>query len=459
MLPHRIGVILAAGKGVRMRSQMPKVLHRAAGKPMLAYVMRAAHKAGIEDLVVVVGHGRDRVMQEFADEKIRFVVQEEQLGTGHALLVAEKEARAADLILVLCGDTPLIRPSTLQNLIEYHEREQAAATVLTAVIENPTGYGRIIRGSDGGFLRIVEEKDASPEEKTVHEVNTGMYCFDASVFEILKKIKPENAQGEYYLTDALTLYREAGKKVLALAAADSEDIYGINDRVQLAEAEKALRRRKVRELMLSGVTIMDPDSTFVDMDVVIGPDTVIYPFTIIEGVSVIGEECRIGPGTHLTDVQVGDGTVIEYSRAVQCVIGRDCTVGPFAYLRPETVLADGVKVGDFVEIKKSRIGRGSKVPHLSYVGDAEVGEDVNIGAGTITCNYDGERKHVTVIEDGAFIGSNTNLVAPVRIGARAVTGAGSTITRDVPAGALAVERAEQKHVEGWRRRKASRGKE
>lgn len=447
------GVILAAGKGVRMRSRLAKVLHPVAGIPMVSHVARAARAAGVDRLVLVVGHGREQVMKDMADDSIQFVVQEQQLGTGHALLQAENAAAGSEIILVLCGDTPLLRAATLEKLINYHQENQAAATVLTAQLEHPKGYGRIIRDQFGDIVRIVEEKDASPLEREIREINSGIYCFDKEVFQILKGLTPENAQGEYYLTDALIEYRQRGCRVLALPAALGEDIYGINDRSQLAFAERILRQRKCNEVMLSGVTIIDPATTFIDAEVKIGMDTTILPFTMIEGSTVIGEDCLIGPGSRIISSQIGNQVTIDNSKVIDSQIADGCNIGPYAYLRPGTELHQDVKVGDFVEVKKSVVGAGSKIPHLAYVGDATIGCHVNVGAGTITCNYDGENKHPTVIEDGAFIGSNTNLVAPVRIGRNATTGAGSTITRDVPPFSLGVERASQKVIDNWRQRR------
>jgi bifunctional UDP-N-acetylglucosamine pyrophosphorylase/glucosamine-1-phosphate N-acetyltransferase len=321
-------------------------------------------------------------------------------------------------------------------------------------MEDPSGYGRVIRNDRGGVCKIVEHKDATPEEKKIREVNTGIYCFEVDgLFDALGRIAPVNTQGEYYLTDVIEMYAGGGRTVNAVLSKDSVEFTGINDRVQLAEVEQVMRRRVLRNLMESGVTVVDPASTFVDRGVVVGRDTIIYPFTLLEGRTVIGEDCVIGPGSHLVNTTVGSGVTIQNSIVLGSLIGDDCAIGPFSYLRPETRLEKGVKVGDFVEIKKSLIGKGSKVPHLSYVGDATLGANINIGAGTITCNYDGYKKWPTRIGDGAFIGSNTNLVAPVEIGAGAVTGAGSTITRDVPAGALAVERASQKVVPDWAQRK------
>jgi bifunctional UDP-N-acetylglucosamine pyrophosphorylase/glucosamine-1-phosphate N-acetyltransferase len=446
-------VILAAGKGVRMKSNLPKVVHKAAGKPLVAHVVDAVQAAGIKDIVVVVGHGREHVEKVFTDDGVQLVVQEEQLGTGHALQQAQEQVDPASTVLVLAGDIPLLRPSTLKALLDYHQQGQAEATVLTTHLEQPTGYGRVLRDEQGYFARIVEEKDASPEEKSINEINSGIYCFQAgSVFRVLQQLRPANAQGEYYLTDVLEILKSEGHRVQVMAAADSEEIHGVNDRIQLAQAEKILRRRKNDQLMRDGVTLVEPDSIMIDSQVTIGRDTVVMPFTLIQGKTIIGEGCEIGPWTNINDSTIGDRVVIESSRVKEAQISDDCVIGPYAYLRPGAQLETQVKVGDFVEIKQSTIGSGSKIPHLSYVGDALVGRQVNIGAGTITCNYDGQHKHQTILEDHVFIGSNTNLVAPVRIGESSVTGAGSTITRDVPAQSLAVERADQRVVP-WKKKK------
>jgi UDP-N-acetylglucosamine diphosphorylase/glucosamine-1-phosphate N-acetyltransferase len=428
-----------------MYSELPKVAHRVAGKPMVVHVANAVREAGVDRIVLVVGHGRHSVEELFPSGTVEFAVQEKQLGTGHALLQAREQVSQDDTILVLAGDTPLLQAGTLKTMIEHHLNSGASATVLTTAVENPYGYGRIIRDPQGAFQCIVEEKDADPVQKLVREINSGMYCLQVrDAFAVLAGISTQNAQGEYYLTEILQLLKHEGKKVEALMLKAEEDMYGINDRVQLAQAEQILRRRKNEALMKSGVTIIDPPSTFIDNDVEIGIDTVIYPQTIIEGSTVIGTDCQIGPATRITSSRVGNRVVIENSRVKEADVGDECTIGPFAYLRPGAVLHRNVKVGDFAEIKKSILGEGSKVPHLSYVGDATVGKGVNIGAGTITCNYDGVNKWETILEDGVFIGSNTNLVAPVKVGANSMTGAGSTITRDVPAETLAVERADQK---------------
>lgn len=447
-------VILAAGKGVRMRSNYPKVVHRVAGTPMVVHVVKAITKAGIDKITLVVGHQQELIKALFVGQNVHFATQAEQMGTGHALLQAQANVQDDDMILVVAGDTPLLQADTLQALIEHHQKNQAIATVLSTRLENPYGYGRIIRDDKAGFQRIVEEKDASPEEKKICEINSGMYCFQVKeAFAALLTLGSSNAQGEYYLTDILEILMRDQHRVEVFLTDAEEDIYGINNREQLAWAETIMRQRINRELMLSGVTIIDPASTFIDAGVEIGMDTTIYPFCMIEGDSRIGEGCEIGPGTRISNSAIGNHVFIENSRIKEAQVGDDCTIGPYAYLRPQAVLQSGVKVGDFVEIKKSTIGAGSKVPHLSYIGDAELGKGVNVGAGTITCNYDGKNKWPTILEDGVFIGSNTNLVAPVRIGENAITGAGSTITRDVPAAALGVERAPQKNIENWKQRK------
>lgn len=448
-------VVLAAGKGTRMRSDQAKVAHRVGGQSIIEHVLDAVAWAGIEQAVVVVGHQKEEVQALLANRPgLAFAEQKEQLGTAHALLMAREYLPAGGQIMVLAGDTPLLRSEVLQQMCDYHLGSGAAATVLSTQFADPYGYGRIIRDARGAFERIVEHKDASEAERAVCEINSGIYCFDADrVWEALRQVGKDNAQGEYYLPDVLAVMRRSGLQVGIFLTDACEDIQGINDRVQLAAAEKILRQRKNTALMESGVTIMDPDSTFIDLPVAIGPDTVIYPFTIIEGATQIGVACEIGPYVRINDAIIGSRVKIENSRVIEACIGDECDIGPYAYLRPGADLGRKVKVGNSSEIKKSVIGDGSKVPHLSYVGDARIGRGVNIGAGTITCNYDGINKFETIIEDDVFIGSNTNLIAPVRIGARATTGAGSTISRDVPAGALGVERAPQKNLENWAERK------
>jgi len=437
-------VILAAGKGTRMKSQLPKVMHKVCGKPMLSYVIEAASEAGSQKNVVVVGHGSETVKEAIGSE-VEWVYQEQQLGTGHAVMQAEPLLSDFDgEILVLCGDTPLITPDTLKRLLRTHQQSGYAVTVLTSLMDDPTGYGRIIRDVSGHVQQIVEHRDASPDQLSINEINSGIYCFEAqALFSGLKHISPANAQGEYYLTDVLSFVKKEGYKIGAVIAENPSEIMGINNRVQLARAEKLMRRLIVEKLMMDGVTVLDPETTYIDAGVIVGQDTVILPNTIIEGRCRLGQNCCIGPNSRLKDVETGDFATIQNSVIIESTIGNDVTIGPFSYLRPGTVLKDKVKVGDFVEIKKSFVGYGSKVPHLSYIGDAQIGAKVNVGAGTITCNYDGVNKWQTVICDNAFIGSNTNLVAPVEVGEGAVIGAGSTITKNVPENTLCVERSKQ----------------
>lgn len=444
-------VILAAGKGVRMCSKLPKVTHLVAGRPMILHIVNSVKKAGIKDITIVVGHGKELVKKVFdGDDNVRFVVQEQQLGTGHALLQAERNVDQQSTLLVLTGDTPLLQASTLTGLINAHEDFGAAATVLTANIDNPHGYGRIIRHPDSSLKRIVEEKDTSEKEKAINEINSGIYCFSAErIFKALSRITKNNTQGEYYLTDALEIIGRNNEKVGIHCIDKAIDIYGINDRIQLAYAENILRKRINNEMMKNGVTIIDPDTTMIDYEVEIGQDTIILPFTIIEGNTTIGEDCEIGPDVRINDSLIGSHVTIESSRIRESKIGDHCVIGPYSHLRPETILDSGVKIGAFVEVKKSLLGEKSKVPHLSYIGDTRAGKAVNIGCGTITCNYDGKNKHQTVLEDNVFVGSNTNLVAPVKLGKNSMIGAGSTITRDIPADSLGVERAKQRVIENW----------
>jgi len=442
-------IVLAAGQGTRMKSKLPKVLHKVAGVPMLGHVLNTLEIAGIQRKIVVLGHGAE-LIEEWLPQGIEVVYQREQLGTGHAVLQAKDLLQGTGgTVMVVCGDTPLLQASTLEGLLDKHLAAKAQITVLTADIANPQGYGRIIR-ENNRVKAIVEEKDATPEEKAVKEINTGSYCFAAGFLrEYLDKLTNNNAQGEYYLTDLIKLAVQDNLKVEAFLLEDFKESLGINNRIQLAEAEQILKMRVLEKLMLAGVTIIDPQSTYIESTVHIEPDTIIYPGTILEGQTTIGESCIIGPGVKIKDSTIGDNCQIQNAVLLESKVNNNCKIGPFAYLRPGTVLEDNVKIGDFVEIKKAVIGKGSKVPHLSYVGDAFVGEKVNIGCGTITCNYDGKNKHITTIEDGAFIGSNTNLIAPVTVGRNAVVGAGSTINRDVPANALGIARERQKNIPDW----------
>lgn len=445
-----VTIILAAGKGTRMKSALPKVLHKVGGMPMLGCVLKAAKEAGAERNIVVTGFGADAVEEAMAGQA-EFVRQEEQLGTGHAVRQTEKLlAGATGTVMVLCGDTPLLTGRVLKNLLAEHEQSGAKATVLTAILSDSTGYGRIVRGADGSVEKIVEEKDANSAERQIKEVNSGIYCFDMpALFAALAEVTNDNAQGEYYLPDVLTILRGRGEKIWATAAADADEILGINSRRQLAAAEKILRRRKNEELMDAGVTIIDPDSTFIDSDVQIGQDTVVYPFTFIEGQTIIGKNCEIGPGARLQNVRMGNNVKGQYSYVHDAIIDDNVVLGQYVHIRPDTHLKNGVKIGNFVEVKNSSVGEGTKLPHLSYIGDSDVGSGVNMGCGTITVNYDGKKKFRTVIGDNAFVGCNSNLVAPVTVEDGAYIGAGSTITKTVPAGNLAIARSRQTNIDNW----------
>ena len=449
-------LILAAGKGTRMKSELPKVLHKVAGKKMVDHVIEACKEAGVERPILIVGHQGEQV-QEVLGSEFDYIFQHQQLGTGHAVMQAEELLKNfKGSLLVLCGDTPLVQGTTLSKLVKKHTETKAVATVLTALMEDPTGYGRIIRDKKGTVEKIVEQKDATEEQLKTQEINTGAYCFDSKeLYRALQSVTPANSQGEYYLTDVLEIFVKKGQLVQAEVINDPKELMGVNHRIQLAEAEKEMRLRKAEKLMLEGVTIIDPGSSFIDWDVQIGMDTVIYPFTIIEGQSTIGKGCEIGPSCRFKDVTIGNNVTVQNSIILESIVAEEVIIGPYAYIRPGTKLSKGVKVGDFVEIKKSQIGVGSKIPHLSYIGDSIIGEKVNIGAGTITCNYDGVNKSVTEIEDGAFIGSNTNLVAPVKVGKKAVIAAGSTITKDVPSEALGIERSKQIFLQNWNKKKNS----
>jgi bifunctional UDP-N-acetylglucosamine pyrophosphorylase/glucosamine-1-phosphate N-acetyltransferase len=449
-----VAVVLAAGMGTRMKSDVPKVLHPVCGKPLLLYVLDALEEARTERIITVVGREAERVRAAIQGRS-ESVAQLQPLGTGHALIQAlpALEAHGEGDCLVLCGDTPLITGETLRKLRDAHRASGAVATLLTAYVEDPFGYGRVIRegqGQDRPVTDIVEEKDASPQIKEIREINTGAYCFELRCLkEGLASLKPANAQGEYYLTDLIRRLVSLGMKVASFPLADPGEAMGVNDRLQLAEAEARMRRRILRRHMLEGVTIRDPASTYIDAEVSVGSDTVLEPGVILSGRCVVGRRCQIGPWTRMSDSTAGDGTAIVQSTMLDSEAGRDCVIGPYSYIRPGTVLSDHVKIGDFVELKKTRVADHAKIPHLSYVGDSVVGERVNVGAGTNTCNYDGKNKHATVFEDDSFIGSNSNFVAPVRVGKGAFVGAGSTITKDVPAGSLAVARGKQKNIEHW----------
>lgn len=438
-------VVLAAGEGKRMHSDLPKVLHPVCGRPMLAYVLDSA-AAVADEVVVVIGHGAARVRQA-AGAGLRFVEQREQLGTGHAVLQALPHLPDEGTLLVLCGDTPLLEAAELERLVAAHGGN--AATISTAFPPDPDGYGRVVRDESGSLVRIVEESDASPEEKKTREVNAGTYCFNLA---LLKKYLPlltnTNAQKEYYLPDLPAILRAEGHPVATYRIADYRAALGVNDCCQLAEAAAVWRERINRALMRQGVSIVDPANTYIDYGVAIGSGTVIAPGCVIEGKTVIGSSCLIGPGAHLKDMELHGQVVLRHSVAEESVIESGAVIGPYAYIRPGCRIRSRAKIGDFVEVKNSAIGAGTKVPHLSYVGDAEIGDGVNLGAGVIIVNYDGRRKHRTVIGPGAFIGCNSNLVSPVEIGNGAYVAAGSTVTQNVPPDALALARARQENKPG-----------
>ena len=446
-------IILAAGQGKRMRSKLPKILHPLAGRPLLAHVLDTARALAPRKIVVVHGNGAEQVRAAFADAQVEWALQAEQLGTGHAVQQALPAISLDAEVLILYADVPLVRPATLKRLLEAGRDGLA---VMTAELGDPTGYGRIVRvGKDDRVARIVEHRDASPEELEIDEINTGIFCFRRSLLApALRMVQADNAQGEFYLTDVVEVLAEAGHRVVSVVASDRDETHGINDRAQLAHAEDELRRRTNARWLAQGVTMVDPATTYIDPRAEIGADTVIHPGVVVEGPTRIGRACEIQAHVRITDAEIGDHVNINsFCVIVESRIENGASVGPFAHLRPASVVGERAKIGNFVELKKTSLGAGSKVSHLSYLGDATVGEHVNVGAGTITCNYDGEKKHQTIIEDGAFIGSDSQLVAPVRVGKGAYVAAGSSITQDVPDGSLGIARARQANVEGWVERK------
>lgn len=449
-------VILAAGMGTRMKSEKPKVLHEICGKPLCKWVIDASKAAGADSVCAVIGHKAEMVREVLGD-MCEYAVQSEQKGTGHAVMqAADFIKNISGSVVILNGDTPLIEAKTIQKAIEYHKKNGEQATVITAVLSDATGYGRIVRGSDGGVKKIVEQKDATEEEKQIKEVNSGMYVFDAqSLVFALEKLTPNNAQGEYYLTDTLEILLNAGKKVGGYAIEDNYEISGINDRVQLSEAEAIMRSRINKAHMRNGVTIRIPESVYIEADVEIGNDTVIEPNVTIKSGTKIGSGCVIGSGSMLQGAVIDDNVDILSSVIVNSHVGSGTHVGPFAYIRPDCTVGADVKVGDFVELKNSVIGDGTKISHLTYIGDSDVGKGVNFGCGTVTVNYDGKKKYRTTIGDNCFIGCNTNLVSPVNVGDGAYIAAGSTITDDIPQDNLSIARARQVNKEGWKdKRKA-----
>ena len=468
--PPRIAIaIMAAGKGTRLKSKHPKVLHEIGGKPILAHVIETAQKVvPAQDIFVIIGHEADRVREAVAGTGVKFVLQAAQRGTGHALMVAREalfgsgNSNKYDQVIVLSGDAPLITAETIGKLSAFHTAQKATMTLLSADLDDPYGYGRVLRkGGRVEVQAIVEEKAATPQQKKIREINSGFYAFDArALYEHIDRLSTENAHGEYYLTDMAGLFHRARKKVVAIKTPDASEVLGSNTRTEMMALDARLRLAKCRELLENGVTIFYPHTCVIDSDVEVGADTVIEPFVQLLGSTKIGADCRIRSYSVIGNSVIGDGvtvkpgTIMEDSR-----IGAGAVVGPYSHLRPGSDVGEGAHVGNFVETKKIKLGKGSKANHLSYLGDAEIGEGVNIGAGTITCNYDGVNKHKTVIEDGVFIGSDSTLVAPIKIGRGAYVAAASCITEDVPADALALGRARQSVKEGWARAKRDARKE
>ncbi|MFB0526557.1 MAG: bifunctional UDP-N-acetylglucosamine diphosphorylase/glucosamine-1-phosphate N-acetyltransferase GlmU [bacterium] len=446
-----VSIILAAGEGTRMKSTLPKVLHQICGQPMLVYVLKAVLRAGCRKNYLVVGHKGRKVIEMLSNflplrkKEIEFVKQSKLLGSGHAVLQAKKSLRGyRGHVLVVYGDLPLLSGRTLNRLIQTHYEQDNSLTILGANLENPSGYGRIIENSNGKGIRIVEERDATPKERRINRVNVGVYCFRAEdLFKAIDKIRPDNRKKEYYLTDAVKILGKMGNRVGTVMTEDSSEVEGVNNRKQLVNIQKYVNMKNLERLLLTGVTIVDPSSTFIDSTVKIGRDTIIYPGSTILGKTRIGEDCKLGPYAFIENCQIENGVEIRASFVYGAKIAERAKVGPFSHIRPGTFVGEGVRVGNFCEVKKSRIGQGTKVSHLSYIGDAILGKGVNIGAGTITCNFDGVRKNITRIGDDTFVGSDAKFIAPVKIGKGAVIGAGSTITEDVPAGKLAIARARQ----------------
>lgn len=449
-MSHTYAVVLAAGQGTRMKSKLYKVLHPVCGKPMVEHVVDMVSELGVSKMVTIVGHGADKVKSQLG-ERSEYALQAEQLGTAHAVQQASTVLEKLDgTTIVICGDTPLIKKETMDALLAHHHETNAKATILTAKPGNPTGYGRIIRGEEGFVKRIVEQKDASLEEQKVNEINSGTYCFDNRLlFELLKLVKNDNAQGEYYLPDVIELLTERDEIVSAYATEDFDETLGVNDRVALSEAEEIMQARILEKHMRAGVTIQNRASTKIGADVVIGSDTVLLPGCVLEGKTIIGEDCIIGPNVHIVDSRIGNNTKVHSSVVQQSTIGDATAVGPFAHLRPKTNVGNEAKIGNFVELKNTQLGNEAKVSHLSYIGDAVVGERVNIGCGTITVNYDGKNKFQTTIEADAFVGCNSNLVAPVTVGEGAYVAAGTTVTKNVPSDALAIGRVKQENKDGY----------
>ena len=446
---YKCALILAAGQGKRIKSNLPKVLHKVCGKEMVNHVIDCMRESGIEDVNVIIGKGAELVKENTKTRNVSYSMQLEQLGTGHAVKCAIDFLKdKTGTVAIFCGDTPLIRKETVEELIKEHEKNKNTATLLTSILEDASGYGRIIRSGDE-VVKIVEHKDCNEKELLVKEMNAGMYCFDIEeLVKALDMLSNNNEQGEYYLTDVIEIFKKKDLRVGAVVI-DFEETLGVNSRVQLAQADEILRKRINNKHLENGVTLIDPKSTYIGVDVEIGKDTIIYPNNVIEGKTLIGEDCILYPNSRIKDSEIGDEVEIQSSVILESKIGNNTTVGPFAYVRPESNIGEHVRVGDFVEIKKSTIGNGTKVSHLTYIGDAEVGEKCNFGCGTVVVNYDGKNKHKTVIGNNSFIGCNTNLVSPAKVGDNTYIAAGSTITNEVKEGELAIARAKQRNIEGW----------
>ncbi|EOE6412275.1 bifunctional UDP-N-acetylglucosamine diphosphorylase/glucosamine-1-phosphate N-acetyltransferase GlmU [Enterococcus hirae] len=446
----RYAIILAAGKGTRMKSKLYKVLHPVSGQPMVEHIINRVSETNPDQIITIVGHGAEQVKAQLG-ERSEYALQAEQLGTGHAVLQAASFLQGKEgTTLVISGDTPLLTTATLNNLFEYHQGKNASATILTAQAEDPTGYGRIIRDHIGIVEKIVEQKDTTPEEALVQEINTGTYCFDnQALFEALNKVGTDNAQGEYYLTDIIEILKDAGKTVAAYQTEDFDESMGVNDRIALAKANELMRQRINKMHMVNGVSFVDPATTYIDAGVEIGSDTVIEAGVQLQGKTVIGSDCVIGAHSRIVDSVIEDHVVVEHSVIEKSLVKSHADVGPFAHLRPKAEIGEGVHIGNFVEVKNAEIGKNTKVGHLTYVGDATLGEEINVGCGVVFVNYDGKNKHRTTIGDHSFIGSNANIIAPVEIAKNTSVAAGSTITEDIPEYAMAIARARQVNKEEY----------
>lgn len=446
---YRCALILAAGQGKRIKSDIPKVLHKVCGKEMVNHVIDNIRKAGINDINVIIGKGAELVKEGTKDRNVTYSVQKEQLGTGDAVKAAKEFLKGKDgVVAVFTGDSPLTKVDTIEKLFNEHEQKKNSATLMSAYVDDPTGYGRIVRSGDE-VIKIVEHKDCTEEELKINEMNAGMYCFNINELLLaLDELSNNNAQGEYYLTDVIGILKSKNKRVGSLVT-DYEDTIGVNSRAQLAEAECILRKRINNKHLDNGVTIIDPQNTYIGIDVEIGKDTIVYPGNILEGSTKIGSNCILYQNSRIKDSIIEDGTDVQSSVILDSKIGKNTTVGPFAYIRPETTIGNNARIGDFVEIKKSTIGNGTKVSHLTYIGDATVGEECNFGCGTVVVNYDGKVKNKTIIGNHSFIGCNTNLVSPVEVKDNTYIAAGSTITQEVPEGNLSIARAKQRNIPGW----------